>query len=290
MKVRTIRFSIIAVVLIFILYFLFYPRNNLERICSEIIDKHYTTDSLNNKLLKILPILLKDTQLENNWQINKKINPNALNIYVLKSGLKDIVNINTEIKKLIGNCCYLGDKNIIVLDFDFLNNFLESHNLVFNREDDDIGRSRVQDAFLEWVIGHEIGHVILEHQQSHFDENSFYKDVASSIIIQRQEFAADSFMVSKIYDQQLFDEQIAFLLLDIINMEIANKTNKPLTFGVGILLDYDSPDAIEFSKKQSHPEYIIRAMRVLYIMGEKNNYGGLVYQLSKLSEYLKEKP
>lgn len=270
----------IGIILLIVGTIYFVRKDEGQKISDAILDKNLIVDSLDDVISNALRLFLASTKYEDKWQINKKLNKNYVNVFVIKN------SNNALLQKFSNNCSLIGIDNILIINYDFVKGFIHSHlNDNYERK---IEFNSVQfEGFIYWVMGHELGHLTMNHGQSHFEKNSLEDLVPKSNYNQSREIQADSFSISKIVNHSDYKGKVTFLLLDFLNSEIQNKTKRADYHGVGLVYNFYSQPAITYSKKQTHPEYIIRAVRALEIIGKQTNDTGLIFQLEKLVENFK---
>ena len=135
-------------------------------------------------------------------------------------------------------------------------------------------------AFVAWTLAHEIGHVIHKHEAAHFSDNSFFSEVSNLRLSQKQEIEADEFAYKRIYDHSDIALIVERLLIDLLNSEIYQKTEKAdIPHGVGILFNYHEKQLLEFSSKRTHPEYIFRCINLLSYAGKRKGNKWITNQL-----------
>ena len=123
-------------------------------------------------------------------------------------------------------------------------------------------------AFARWILGHELGHIATATTGFHSDpmaDASRARDLAQ----QRREYAADCWMVETFDRAAPHSEQIAFeqFAIDAINehFRVAEPNRPP---GVGLLFDYTSADPYDFRAGGTHPDAMLRSIRLLHIAAE----------------------
>ncbi|KJC57517.1 hypothetical protein UP10_28460 [Bradyrhizobium sp. LTSPM299] len=126
-------------------------------------------------------------------------------------------------------------------------------------------------TLLMWVLGHELGHVVLKHGLSDYDEikGMHVFDAAG----QAKELEADSYSIKVVGNIDTALPSAYSTILDITNA-LVRKAVCPKTFpklcsampiGVGLIFDYTpGAQSIRVAMTGSHPDYVARFLRILY--------------------------
>jgi hypothetical protein len=133
----------------------------------------------------------------------------------------------------------------------------------------------VRKYMLMWVLSHELGHVSLGHDLSDFED-----DAASAMFkadVQQKELHADAFAVTFIGDQKAANFEPYELVLDVSNAlerralcpDTFPKVCDKIPFGVGLIYDYTNSNPIRVPLGGSHPSFIVRFLRLLYLAGQR---------------------
>lgn len=300
MKINSILFLIIIILLIF--YLLRSAGRNSKAIDYIFEEKLYTSN-YNGEIEEVINLLLRGTKYENKYQINKKPKPNSVNLFIINPDSSKIKDFPKGFENFINNCVYIGEKNSIVIDIKFINYFLtkyeensigymnyeqrlEYKNTKKNEREQWFKESRR--SLLIWVLGHELGHMMLNHPLSHFAKNKLSDYVKTSTIKQKKEFQADSFLVSRVLnDKELSNSMVGFFI-GVLNGEIASKIGYDIPLGAGILYDYSNKKVVKYIKRGTHPEYVIRIARILDIVGNRKGNENIKAMTSSFIRDLKE--
>lgn len=208
------------------------------------------------------------------------------------------------------NCLSRCDPPLIVCDISFVDLFLKELYLdveEFYDHDEDHAVdepinlrpistekiSTLRKFLFTWVIGHEIGHIINGHRKAFFEGTSLIEKADLRAISQQQEIEADAFVLKKIDPCSDANRSFyQFLIFDIMNNVLKMKACPKLTpleycnkipYGVG-LLQPNIP--LLYSVESSHPEYVIRLHRIIKLIHEKCDLGGIGYINNKIIEAL----
>lgn len=261
------------------------------QVVTEAQNKDVQAKDLGN-IPKILSILVATTKFANHVNVNGKLQDSSLNIYVLAQRLRQRESVPDAFfqANVFGNCGFVGVGNVIVCDSDFLSGFLGDHQIVSESSDKPQaqGEWTFQDAFLAWILGHELGHVVEGGPAAHFGQaNVLDRATDASIeLSQRVETAADLFAAKKIEADKKLAGTLESLLLALINHEVEAKNGKSPAYGVGLHWDYADKAVIAFFTKKDHPEFVVRATRMLGLLAADTHEEGLEALIETFSRHL----
>jgi hypothetical protein len=242
-----------------------------ESMVQTALDSGWTTNVWNGRIGAAIPPLVAHTAYSSQWQINERVRPGWLNIYVLRADITaEFTRLPPLMQQVAGNCAYAGAPGIVVCDEAFLATFLTDIGLetYVSQWPDAKGRLSVyRSAFLSWVLGHEIGHAVLQHPPSHFGRDAFTTMVANASLSQRRELQADSFFVSRLYSNETRALDVVRLTIDLLNIEIRAKVGDVGVAGVGIIYDYNDKKVVTYATEGEHPEFVVREVRLLDLVG-----------------------
>jgi hypothetical protein len=144
-------------------------------------------------------------------------------------------------------------------------------------------------AFARWVIGHELGH--LATATAGFDSEPRRRPSRTDLRQQRREYAADCWMVRTVARALPLREQVLLesFAIDVIN-EHFRRAEPHRPAGVGLIFDYTTLDPYRFTGGGSHPDDILRSIRVLHIAAEQRNDATLRQLMSPLVRKLVPDP
>jgi hypothetical protein len=243
----------------------------------------YTDDAA---LLAALQTLTKHTVFENVVNVNTYPKDDHVNIYLYDPAKIPSYRLFPAAYK--NNCLYTGKINIILCDVGFMKRFLSvrgldetwrcSHDARSSLDTcPDVYRSLARDdrkGLLVWAIGHEIGHLIHHDGPRHFVPSALEASNPSSEIQQKPELEADEYMEAQLQNDPVNLFNVHRLLIDILNFEIRKAVctdqdprlvcNK-LPSGVGIIYDYNRKELVKYRTDLTHPEYVIRGTRLLWL-------------------------
>lgn len=241
---------------------------------------------------KIFGILLSKTKFAGHLNVNGRLEESALNVYVLAPNLKRRKSVPAAFfdARVFGNCAYVGINNTIICDSDFLLSFLKEHGIDGDWSDKsqrELGWT-FQDAFLAWIFGHELGHVVHGGPAAHFgQEKALDKATDASIeLSQKWETEADLFAAKQIEMDRKLTTTVERLLIDLMNREIERKNGKSPAYGVGLNWDYADKSVIAYFTDKDHPEYVIRATRILTTLAADTREEGLQALLQSFTRHL----
>jgi len=172
---------------------------------SEYVATGHFTESSNQLIWNIAQSFVRGTQFEDRIVINASPQPDAINVYILRDDPK------RYFKGIGCNCAYLGQQNVIVCDAELLEYFrhlidvpegaLPLPDKAEASEANTYLNSRFSLFLLQWIIGHEIGHLVLHHgvgayyfQPSSLLSLASHQQRSSRPIARRYEQEADTFI------------------------------------------------------------------------------------------------
>lgn len=187
-------------------------------------------------------------------------------------------------------CIAIPALETIACDATFLDTFLTKHQ-VFARFRKEQAHLKVQDqrAFVFWVIGHELGHIVRGDATASFDAIALDELVADSNLDRAAELAADEFAAAQI--AKLPDHwKIESMLIDLLNAEIESKVGPTEVPGVGLIFDYRDSSHIDFVNRGTHPEFVIRGTRMLTVLADSYPDDGLLNMVGDFAKHLRCSP
>jgi hypothetical protein len=287
-----------------VLVFLLSPSMN-EKIASDILSEKITSDKWNGEAQEDLAMLTVGTKFQGKWQINKPLKSDWLNVYLLKPGFLSQSEKQYELlKNLENNCAYLGTPNMVVCDGQFLQQFMSNRvastpyfdltdkGYVTNYDTiNEISERSDEDDLLLWMLGHELGHVVHRDSPAHFQASAFDRFVSSKSLSQHIEVEADAFLAQQLKKDIKRREQMLGYLQYLLELEIAQRqqsvitSNKMQSFVGPGLHAYLIP--VSYITTNSHPEYVIRCVRLLDLLDLKDYSPELNRELGVFTTSLK---
>lgn len=263
-----------------------------ERLVAELLKRELLANERTVNYERTLSLVTKGTKFENRWQVNQQVKDDYLNVFVLKAGIRNLPDLPEGLGEFFGSCTSLGEKNIVICDDRFVGTFLEVHNvpdMIKAHPDRDNQWRRHNEAFLYWVLGHEIGHIIKGHGAAHFGSGSdkLEKETPDSSIEYDQELVADAFLVNQVSKDKEMSLSLVTMSIDLLNAEIREKVGVT-PVGAGILFDYTNKKLVRYMRLRTHPEYVIRLTRVLQKLGELEGNEGLKNMADAFARNLRE--
>jgi hypothetical protein len=221
---------------------------------------------------QILTLLVSGTRFANHVNVNRPLEDSSLNFYLLSHELHTRIDTPRAILQsgILGNCAYVGVSNVIICDSDFIDRFLFEHG-VFSQVSKDMlpeAKREYQPAFVAWVLGHELGHVVAGDAPAHFEVANALeqKRMAAIALVQETESAADLYAARQIEKDKQLTTSLEAMLMLLIDQEVAEKNGKSPSYGVGLHWDYANERIIQYFANQDHPEFVIRATRILTVI------------------------
>jgi hypothetical protein len=266
-------------------------RDELQEVLVRVQSKDVQASELGD-IPEILSILVSHTKFSGHLNLNGKLETEALNVYVLAPNLKQRADAPKVFydADVFDNCAYAGESNAIICDSDFLARFLPDHRIDWKS----LGRPQTeagwtyQDAFLAWIFGHELGHVLEGGPAAHFGiGDALDKPMDAAIqFSQMRETEADLYAAKQIELNKKLTATLEGLLIDLMNQEIERKNGKSSAYGVGLNWDYADKSVIAYFADKDHPEYVIRATRMLQFLAQDLHEEGLTSLLNSFARHL----
>ena len=200
-------------------------------------------------LFQSIELALTGTRFEKQWNVNSPYEKSSLSIFLIDSSDPRLAT-HRYIRRFRQNAAYLRRLCAIVIDYQFI----ETLGNKYFTSDLDMG---VRSLLLNWIMGHEIGHLIRKHRTSHFESNNMFSRKRRGGASQYREDEADEYFA------------------DIIR---ANGQDLVTTYGsvFAQIVEYEADlrTGQDTTRDQlySHPTYLVRAFRFLErIVGRGNN-------------------
>jgi hypothetical protein len=242
----------------------------------------------------------KYSQDVKSWSINSPNQNSQIEIYLF-----DSANVNSGYPATFkNNCRYLGDSRRIVCDVSLIRNVINRFELntklktEFDHEgyvvkktiiaEDELELVKTRKIMLTWVLSHELGHLVNKHVGSfYFEQHSFDQAMSPLSYCHKMELEADNFLLS-VYPNQGEYEKLFFFLYHLMNLELIRMScpNGSLHLpcehikpGTGRTI---STKRLEYDTGKSHPDYIIRLLRIIDAISERQDFRELTFQARQL--------
>jgi len=212
----------------------------------------------------------------------------------------------SEHRGLSGNCSYLGDSHTIACDVAYIRWLgrrydLDKEERTRSREDGQIvarwvtkrtpeDLDRDYERLLTWVLAHELGHLLSGHKGRFFmSEHRARANFRVDNYCHKREFEADSYSIGLLASEQL--EDYYYFIYELINRELIKMAcpGQPAVAlcdkvyaGTRLAI---TDDFIEYITDGTHPDFVIRLLRIGQIAQQSADFGILAYQLDKLIEW-----
>ncbi len=228
-----------------------------------------------------LSMATRDTRLEDRWMVDRPPSSGGLSAYLVDSSQPGARRFFTMYPTLANNCAASPTGRLIVCDVKLFQQ-IEARVM---RSTHPSQAAAIRRAIVLWIVSHEVGHVLLGHSGAHFFSDLPADPSVATTKIQNLETAADDFAADRLAHAP--DEVGPAMLISLINSEVVSKVGVPEQYGVGILYDYGTK--LDYSTGCSHPEYIIRATRMLHRYADERKSAGMKYMLRSYSAQLAER-
>lgn len=230
------------------------------------------------------------TEYASRWQIGQMPREGSVSVVLIDS---ERVEPSSLTPGLAGNCTYTGMQALIICDVALVRRFLAERDLdkisvpTFDADGHVLSTTlkqldpalleREYRMMLEWILGHELGHIANGDNRAHFTENRLEDPVKPASIDQERELNADA-LLARQYDDEGNMEFYLFLigiLQSEINMKACPGQSPALAcpnIQTGVLI-FSPSDYVRYSRAGSHPEFIIRMNRLLILADEQHDLG-----------------
>lgn len=236
---------------------------SLANILSQEYEHHAYVNKYNNLIWNIGQYFVHNTRFENKININRPPQQDTVNIYVVDKNSKRFF------PKINCNCASLGQNNTIICDAELLEYF--RHLIDISEDGFDLPskeqasrirfymNTRFSFFLLQWMMGHEIGHLVLNHGtgKSYFQAPStllgIQQQTSSGKIRREYEQTADQFVIEHLRLSSVSDQFWAWLSLsNVISKMYAQALHEQGDRQLKTLELIDSGEP--------HPPWLIRAL------------------------------
>jgi hypothetical protein len=257
----------------------------------------------------VLSELLAKSASQLALNLNNGIRPNSINFLLVAADVNEradlpILLLTPTAQSILHNCNYVGLDNTVVCSQDFIDAFFDT----YLKKDADVhylpGKEpprpdvlnipNARRAFLFWVLGHELGHLAHGDLDSHFGSQLGLQDLAKADELQQdKELRADSYCADLLVKPPRLAHRITYPKIFIQNL-IALANDEVITRhlkkgeGPGLLRYYSLGDLITYESNSDHPEYVIRAVRLLKIVADLMHDEALTAMTQSFEEHLRQ--
>jgi hypothetical protein len=206
--------------------------------------------------------LLAGTKYEEKWTLNEQARNDAVNFYFFCPTSN---GVSRNLQLYTNNCAYAGRPNLVVCDVRFLTGFVVSNGIAGEFSTLPSERARqlhnAQRDTLLWVLGHEIGHILANHNPAHFQANRLDDLITASSLNQKNELLADAWFVQHLRQDRNKQGSVEVTLSQLLYAQVRRKIGSAnLYLGTGVPLPNQT---VEYAKSGDHPEFVFRATRML---------------------------
>lgn len=239
---------------------------------------------------KALRRITRDTRCADRWQIGQLPREGMVSLILIDSDRIGGVRLTSG---LTNNCTYTGEQGLIICDVALVRKLLSDRDLdktvvspydadghVITKRLQPLDQAALQGRYqtmLEWILGHELGHILNGHRRAHFSSDRLEDPVSPASIDQEKELNADAFLARQFDGTS--DMDFYFFLIGILQSEINRKACPDRSSALDCpniqvrVLIFSPNDYVRYSRKGTHPEFIIRMDRLLILADEKHDLG-----------------
>lgn len=248
-----------------------------------LLENSYTDDTYKRAAENSLELVIAAEASERSFQVNRPLKKGAINVYLVK--LPNDTNLPVSLQKFAGQIAYVGESGIVLIDLSKIESLakpleakrstISSHsgqvlhdtNNPFDKGDSYADYHELVFRFvLTWVVGHEAGHILANHDASHFEESVITPNQFSPEAVKREHEADAVFAKGiqnavkagywEVEDQQEFSE----LLVAYMEAQYLREIGDVSMHGPWAFLSHVPNKA---STATTHAEFFIRAGRML---------------------------
>lgn len=243
-----------------------------------------------NTAAQALKRVTRGTRYADRWQVGQLPRSGMISLILIDSDRVGDMQLTPGLKR---NCTYTGAHGLIICDVALVRKFLAERDLdktTVSTYDADghvvatrlqlLDQATMQGQYrmmLEWILGHELGHILNGDRRTHFTSDRLEDPVSPASIDQEKELNADAFLARQFDDET--DMDFYYFLIGILQSEINRKAcpdRSPMlscpNIQVGVLI-FSPNDYVRYSRKGTHPEFIIRMDRLLILADERHDLG-----------------
>ena len=236
---------------------------------------------------ELLTELVAKSGLRLKLNINSLAQEHSINFLLLAPDINDkpdlpLLLFTPLAQDLLHNCNYVGFSNTIICSQDFIDSFFNTYlrsesgiaYLPSNHplRKDALTITTAKRAFLFWVLGHELGHLVHGDLDSHFGTALGLQEFGPLDELQQdKELRADSYCAELLVKHSLPTKRTTYtnnmeqILITLANDEVITR-HLTAGLGPGLLKYYSSNELIAYQNQGDHPEYVIRAARMLKVL------------------------
>jgi tetratricopeptide (TPR) repeat protein len=246
-------------------------------------DSSIRTSDLSPDVQAVILFLTNAAHDPTRWTINEDPRPGAHTL-ILFSGTK--ARTVPDYAEYVKTIAWVSEYNTIVVDVDYLRELAEALTAlgkvrIENPYERDFREDSTIRIFLLWVVGHEAGHAHYHDATRHFSASSFEAPEIGGAANQEIEIRADNYMAYLVSSSREQLRNLSEMLFQILNVTL--EARMPKTDLQGPLIQLFSHDGIEVLGSGSHPEFVVRAARLLaymqYPSGTEDRYGAWAAKL-----------
>lgn len=267
----------------------------LKTLIQEHVDGERFTSQGISRFEPLIQQFIQGTRFEGRYMLNSPLRASILNIYFLKN---DFEGVFAEVRN---NCAYLkhDEYNVILCDINFLSDWRntfprgyfkgESDWHIIDKEkgkkkekwkkhiSEDVFEEVLERAeesqhfmldnfFIQWLLGHEIGHAVLNHSPGHLlympDES-----LKGNRLSKAREIEADLFALNHIFDDDLTRTIFWMSISRLVAAWVYAETGKS---GSEIANSDTVIKIIDIS--HTHPPLLLRVLNMVEVLLEKYPY------------------
>lgn len=251
-----------------------------ERFISAALTLGWISDRTKAHVEEALSTLIRPDEFVGGIVINGPPRHGALNLYVVSVPATEREAARDAFPEYVGTIAYLGQSNAILIDTDYLEQIGERLRFLAGAEIPNpyVRARRNQNGLrqlLMWVLGHEVAHISAGHPPRHFSPASLDKPVNYDRLGMQNEIDADNGLADRLStalkERRVTDEAMSVFaneLMTLVDVELERVLGVSTRQGPSI--QFTDPSVPLQIPAGSHPEFFVRAVRILAQLDSSN--------------------
>lgn len=222
------------------------------------LSKRFVTFAASNNLFdnssvgiatEVCSALFKNDTVLSHFSVNNYSLPSYMNLVLIdgQAGMRK-KGMPAEYVRFMHTVAYTGENGLVVIDTSYLKAVMKRLG---------VGEFR---TFMLWIVGHEAGHLRLEHPAAHFSPEAL-EHSCETCEQQQREVLADKFFASRLDDDLRDVKGLTDMLFWLMNSELIRRNG--VSDQAGPLMELLGTKTIQIIAEGSHPEFLLRAASLL---------------------------
>jgi len=262
---------------------------NPEHLYRQLIDQDALAHEFDAAASAVLKETLTGTPLANRYRVNQPPEDGFANVLIFSAKALPQQAAYGGIELKSAGCLFTGSHGLVLIDADFLHDFLPARGF-YDGGPVPSAADRLSDAklLMRWVLGHEIGHLVHGDGCAHFGASRLDSPARDTTLSQARELGADQYFLDHLLLNPDLTVAVADLMMALINTDVRHQLGDSMLPAVGIIDTGTGGRHYRYFAGGSHPEFVIRAARLLELLGNKSGYEGMTAMAASFLRGLKE--